>query len=523
MKINSIKNNINDKNTTPAFKGMEMSPLSYGLYTLSNNDMLKAAGIDFFFTDNQRTLLELKNRGKNAGIEMGFREYTGTFIVEFSAALFAFLISKFMGKNYKPDVKINSSSWATNNALDVFNDIYKKSDKTPEGFVKNALNSMSGLAGHETKFFKNLDEEKTKPIADELTKIITGGQNKKETKQALKNVQDKIIGVLGADNGINIESGAYKFSSNLGHTLRDMTDLGKNVFFTNAKNAPDEIISKLKTINKTRTSLAIPLSMALAISNQYINRRLTKKRTGIDNFVGENGYEENVKEKNESKADKWLPFKKFLSAGIFVGMLGAVMGVKRPKDLVSKLEFTGPATTGSAIKTIYGTLILGRIFAAKDSTELRETDTRDYLGFLNWLVLGDFVSKGIAQVMDKDHKELFNVAKEGKGIKHWLKYLSLKSQKEIIASGKNVKSNLRKLNIAQLGGIAYSAVMLGFLLPKFNIWMTKRNKKDDNSNGQNTVQNAQTETNGKTSFQALKFEEFLKSAKMNSKTLRAIN
>ena len=78
-------------------------------------------------------------------------------------------------------------------------------------------------------------------------------------------------------------------------------------------------------------------------------------------------------------------------------MLTKVMGVKKPVDFIKKLEFDGPATSGNAIKTIYGTLILGRIFASKDSTELRETNVRDYLGFLNWLVLGGFVAKGVGQ------------------------------------------------------------------------------------------------------------------------------
>ena len=31
------------------------------------------------------------------------------------------------------------------------------------------------------------------------------------------------------------------------------------------------------------------------------------------------------------------------------------------------------------------------------------------------------------------------------------------------------------MNIAQISGIAYSTVMLGVLLPKLNIWMTRKN------------------------------------------------
>ena len=84
------------------------------------------------------------------------------------------------------------------------------------------------------------------------------------------------------------------------------------------------------------------------------------------------------------------------------------MGVKSITDLIKKLEFDGPATSGNTIKTIYGTLILGRIFASKDSTELRETNVRDYLGFLNWLVLGGFVAKGVGQALDPKQENLFS-------------------------------------------------------------------------------------------------------------------
>ena len=248
------------------------------------------------------------------------------------------------------------------------------------------------------------------------------------------------------------------------------------------KQNPNKILTKLKLMNNLRIGIAIPLSMGLAITNQYLNRYLTKKRTGIDNFVGEVGYEKNVVEQNEKKSEKGLFTKKLISAGIFIFMLSRVMGLKKPIDLIKKLEFDGPATSGNTIKTIYGTLILGRIFASKDSTELRETNVRDYLGFLNWLVLGGFVAKGVGQVLDPQKANLFNITKEGKGIKHWLQNVSLKSQKEIIAQGGNVKANLRKLNIAQISGIAYSTVMLGILLPRLNIWMTRKKGNKDNKN-----------------------------------------
>ena len=476
MKINNIGSN-NSQNSNINFKN-GMGVLSKALYTLGNNDMLNASFVDVFAMDTPRTIVETNNRGKQAGIEMGFREYTGTFIAEFSSALFAVLASKFIAKKLNPEVKVNSASWITNNGIDVLSDIYNKSDKTPKGYVESVLNSISGVVGDKTKNFADIDKENKKTVIDELTGLITNRtSDKKTSKRTLSGIQDSIINLLGADNTITIKSGKKEVSSNLTHTLRDIVDSGKNIFFNDSKQDSAKIVSKLKRMNNLRIGIAIPLSMGLAITNQYINRLWTKKRTGIDNFVGENGYENNVKGKCEKGKERGLFVKKLLSAGIFVLMLSKVMGVKKPMDLVKKLEFDGPATSGNAIKTIYGGLILGRIFASKDSTELRETNVRDYLGFLNWLVLGGFVAKGTAQILDPKQKTLFNISKQGKGINHWLKNISLKSQKEIIAQGGNIKSNLRKLNFAQMSGIAYSAIMLGVLLPKLNIWMTRGKNK----------------------------------------------
>ena len=472
MNVNNIsKNEVNFKSG--------IGTLYKALYTLGNNDMLNASAIDVFAMDTPRTIVEFKNRGQNAGIEMGFREYTGTFIAEFSAAVFALIASKVFSKFYKPDIKVNSNSWATNNAIDTFSDIFKKSSDNLHDFVKNTLNSIKGVSGKKIVSFSDVPEDKSKPIIDSLTSLITNKSlDKKKSKQVTESVKTAIIDSIGADNTIILSSGKNCVKSNLSHMLRDTVDLGKNVFFNeqNSKRIP-ETLNKLKSMNKSRIALAIPLSMGLAITNQYINRKLTKKRTGIDNFVGENGYEQNIQNNNEKKKENGLFAKKLLSAGIFLAMLTKVMDIKKPIDLINKLEFDGPATGGNAIKTIYGTLILGRIFASKDSTELRETTLRDYFGFLSWLVLGGFVAKGVGQLLDPKQNNLFNVSKEGKGVSHWLKDVSLKSQKEIIAQGGNISKNLKNLNIAQLSGIAYSAVMLGVLLPKLNISMTKHSEK----------------------------------------------
>ena len=185
MKINTVNNTLNFTSS--------LGGLSKTLYTLSNNDMLNASFVDVFAMDTPRTIVETKNRGKQAGIEMGFREYTGTFIAEFSAAVFAILSSKFISKKLNPDVKVNSGSWITNNGLDVFKEIFNNSDKTPKGYVEGVLNSISGLVGSETKNFADIDKIKTKPIIEKLTGLITDKvTDNKTAKKALAGIQDEI-------------------------------------------------------------------------------------------------------------------------------------------------------------------------------------------------------------------------------------------------------------------------------------------------------------------------------------------
>ena len=95
-----------------------------------------------------------------------------------------------------------------------------------------------------------------------------------------------------------------------------------------------------------------------------------------------------------------------------------------------------------------------------------------------------FAAKGVANLLDKQGKNLFNYSKEGKGLKHWLNDMTLKSHNEIASKGeKFAKKNMWKLNVAHVAGLAYSTLALGFFLPKLNIFITNmKNKKQNNEN-----------------------------------------
>lgn len=487
---------------TPNFRGPLDAPLTQGLAVLNTNPMLNASLVDVFAMGLPRTIVEYRERNKYAGFEMAFREFTGTFIACFSAGLFGQMINKTMSKRLQPEVKVNENSWASNNAIEVLNEI-NETDKN-KSYSEKLFASLSGLNKNKEQEWKNVNWSKIewydkdswnninwenkefegihkrmkseKSIVETFDRLITDKNiSKKDAKHLQEILAERVINVLGAENNVTVKSGDKSITSTVHNVLRDAIDMGKNVFSTNEA---DKIISKLKKLNKAKTLGALALSVVLALTNQAINRYITQKRTGSKEFVGNMNYESHLSEGKQVDKKKNLNFNKILASAGFVAMLAKVMNIKNVKDFFKKLEFTGPTTSGNAIKTVYGALILGRFFASKDNTELRETVVRDYLGFLNWLVLGGFVAKGVGNLLDRDRKDLFNTSKEGKGVKHWLNDVSLKTHSEIVAQGgKDVKKNLRKLNIAHISGLAYSALMLGILLPKLNIAMTKHNQK----------------------------------------------
>lgn len=511
MKI-SINNEYKNTNQRrQAFKGPVDGALTQTLALLDTNPMANAAIIDLVVDDSPRIYLDAKKRNKFAAAETAFREITGTFIVCISSSLFAKYLAKFGNKAINPSVKVEPS-WATDKVLDLFNSAWEKGDRKTEGFARNVITNLSGSDGKKVNHWSQIEWDKVdwfdknswknikwknpahqgifeklkdeKSILRTLTGIIDDKNiDTKDAKNILEIVGTRIGNALKVSENVDINFDGKSVSSSVSNVLRDLYDTGKQLFNNPALNKEDAL-KKLSKISKLKTFGGVGLAIALAIVNQTVNRKITQKRTGTDDFVGNVDYIHNLNNKNlNKKKDKRLILEKVAVASVFTGMVAKVLNVKNLKDLAKRLEIKGPSTGGAAIKVIFATLVLGRFFASKDKNELRESATRDILCFLNWLVLGGFVSKGVANLLDKGQKNLFNISKEGKGLKHWLKDVSLKSHAEIAAQGgKDMAKNLRKLNLAHLSGILYSALALGFGVTSLNIWMTKKLHKPNPQN-----------------------------------------
>lgn len=170
--------------------------------------------------------------------------------------------------------------------------------------------------------------------------------------------------------------------------------------------------------------------------------------------------------------------------------------------LLKNIQFKGMIPTINQFKLIYGLTIMSRFMVARDKDELRESVVKDVLGFLNWLVLGNFVAKGVVLALDKN-KELLKDKNGG-----WNNFFKtkLKTRDEVLLAGlkksgidavengkalsfskmlkklpanelgKSVRKNLRILNIAQVAGYLYSGLVLGVGIPKLNIYMTNKSE-----------------------------------------------
>ena len=531
--INNYKYNTYKRNEQkqPSF-GSVGELASQGLRYLNVNEAIGATLVDFFSMALPRTIVD-STRGFDAGVETGIRENSGTVnhvMIGTIGGAAAYALSPKFNKDYNV---LSHTIFANNETIDMLGRIWHENFQTyktekfasaHEAFYKKAFEELEGL--HSTDGTNATWNKLSKETIDELTtSLVKLQENKnlkdgkripKETMEYLKNL---IISDIGSERSLKLispdKTKAVEFTAT--SFLEDLFALSKafstetvKKTFEQASNNFDAntFIKELKGLKMRSTFLALGISSAIGASVQPFNRWLTKKRTGSDGFVGV-ANNPNVENKKADGSSKFMSAKLAAAASIMALALGSIS--TNIKEIPNKLQFKGKIPILSHFKLVYGFTIASRFLAARSSDELREACIKDFLGFTNWLILGGFVSKGVATMLDG--KNLLNSTSTGeaKGFLNWLKNKSLKTvdevlQKDLIKNGiKTVEGEkaisykgliklanqhqmtdtlkkIKYLNIAQAAGYLYSGVVLGYLLPKLNIYMTERNnrKKDQN-------------------------------------------
>ena len=540
MKVQTIQQQNNRHKQGPHFKGFGDVALRF----LATNQGVGANLTDLGFMVIPRVATDAK-RGPAACIETTRREASGTFnhsmIGTYGVASGA-IAALLMGLDKKYGTKANSMFVAPETleilAENKANQL--KHNKSQLEYLKETFRNIKAF----NPSAKNADKDGfiklSKETADEVAKIIDSALNDKAmtfktwekdaTNNSMQVVVNKIIGSTGAESKYILENTEKKIVSttNLKTLLEDVykvsdsfnKDKVKQAFEEQIKNGKsikdNAFIQKFSKFMKTRAAAGVLIGTAVGMSVQPLNIYLTKKKTGSDGFVGVEG-----RSKDTSTSFKLM---KGLAGIGFGGLTLATLGTGL-KGFMSKMAFNGFWPTISQLKGIYGLTIISRLMATRDKDELRESLTKDTLGFLSWLVLGDFVNRMTAEKLDSS---IMNRTKENanKGFFKRVFNSSLKTRDEILIETltqngietikkdgektiaktfkemikdldklpeqvrKATKKRLSTLNKAQLAGYAFSGLVLGLGIPNLNIYIT--NKLDKKRKAKLAEQQAQT-------------------------------
>ena len=384
------------------------------------------------------------------------------------------------------------------------------------GFVKSALKRIEGLNGVDSwdklSDHKNLIDEAAKLLEPAMTgggrpkNLIQRFKYTRERNRALKNAYDvlvkgqysykdqfgkKIVKVIDENGGFRATQ-ALKFNgknigSDLRNFLRDTADVGAALSISKeARLNPDKFVKQATKLVNAKSLMGLAVVIPLAMSVQTINRAMTRhkyKKAGAPIYKD---FENENRELTEDEK-KQLKVTKPLAVGSIVGLAALSMGKTFPKSLsgaVEMLQFNTKFPTLNQCRIIATSTFASRMVAAEDPNELRESTVRDLASFAGLYFLGDYAEKLAATAIQKFSKkgktgelQMFNKTKKPEEYKNlwqkftgWIKDTNIKTFDEIAPEHKNYRS------LAKLGGLGFSLVFLGVLLPMYNKHVT--NKKE---------------------------------------------
>ncbi len=528
MQITKVNQNLNTCNSHPEFKGGTDAFLRY----LAINQAVGANAVDLSFMVIPRTTSDAIRRGPAAGLETGRREITGTVnhsLVGVYGITAGAIAAAIMGIDNKYGTNVNKIMAApeTLNILAENKAEQIKNSKSQVEYLENILSNVKAFNPQSAKAdkegFVSLSKETVEKVSKHLDTTINDMPKMKRhvfKKDDFAKAIDAAVNMIVEDTAeqtdiiLKSSENLPKSKTNLKALMEDICtvsnafnkDKVKESFkhqIEKGKGLADNNFVKALTRHKNIKSIAgFAIAAGIGASVQPLNMYITKKKTGVDGFVGVEG-----RTKDTSNGFKVL---KLATAGAFGAMVLKTLHTNL-KNFMSKMAFTGFWPTISQLKGIYGITIISRLLSARDKDELREAFTKDTLGFLSWLVLGDIVNRMTAEavnnsVLDRKTPEVAQKSFIGRSYGSILKTrdeividalakngisstkeengkIVAKKFKEMMADLQKLsdkkalettKKRLKTLNRAQFAGYMFSGLVLGLGIPNLNIYITNK-------------------------------------------------
>ncbi|HIU86091.1 TPA: hypothetical protein IAD52_03870 [Candidatus Spyradomonas excrementavium] len=507
--INSIQPKLHINNKTQNkqnFKG-GVELLSTGLNLLNTNPALGAVFVDVAFMDSPRTIVDT-TRNPDAGLETATREFSST-LNHAAAGLVGIGAGSLVANAFNKANGVKAHMIFTNGeSIDLFSkfEAAARTAKNPKmAYYESILSSIEGLnslAKPDAPYTNKLQPE----TVTEAAKLLSEAKTDKYglPKDVYAKVNALITGDIGAAESIKVTNGEQVVEGRLENFLKDAFSIKKAYIDKAEHDAKDgvkkltdaEFVKALKNIKIRTAAAGLAVPVAIGMSLQPLNAYLTKKRTGNGGFVGGG-------EPDHSFGFKAL--KTAVGTGIAAAMLSTV--AKKFSDIPSAIQYKGLVPTIPQFKLIYACTIFSRMLAARNKDELRESTIKDSLGFVNWLILGGFVSKlalnkmdktlinydeksmgkggwnWITKAVEKSHEEILypalqefkisTIGEDGKALSYGKLMKALKEKAQGTERLAEVLKQIKCKNKAQLLGYLYSGVVLGVGIPKLNIAITK--------------------------------------------------
>lgn len=511
--------------------------------TVDTNDLINYVLLDTVSMIGPRTIID-GSRNPYAGMETLARESFGALSMCIMPGFVAMGLASLAGKFNNP-TGVKTNLFARNNVVDhLYESSWEKAksvgkDQRLDSYIKNALEDLHVNVGNKATKMENLaftniaigaDGKKLAPdaIIAKMKELIT---HSTPEKAGISTVAKELADAVGESSSFSLRSNTGKhIGTSAEHFVRDVVTLGREVFHKYdldnmsgelktkldksgipAKKAMERAIARLKAVSTFKTVATFGLISGLCFSFQFINRAITKAKTGKAGFVGYSDFgADGKKAGTQGKSIKNNKVENNVSAS------------SKQDGKKQQLSFKGgwidPAITGpyagaGFFRGVYPLTIMGRLAAARDMNEFRETLVRDVLGYTNWLILGGVTAKLVGDALSHGMLIKGNPAKgflgkagaffkagimshndisayvenlKRQGIEPLIKQANIILKPEFIA--KNIKDKekiadalLKSLNhrkeVSWVAGFVWSTAMLGIIVPKYNAYVTEKKRK----------------------------------------------
>ena len=509
--INKVALNTNnktyatDRSSNTSFKGVGDALLS-AIQVCERNPMLNVAVLDFSTAIIPRTAVESKTNG-HAGFEAFRRESSGLLINCMIPGFVALGFGKLFNNHIIGKKSDLSSCWAGTKTIDTLAGVYNSTEgdcrtKVKESY-KKILTNLTGIDGKNEKMFKEISGLNIENTAEKLTEHVF---NPKASGKELDSIYRSVADATSITEHISLkdaEGNVTKLDGNLKSLFKDSSKFFKGVAkegLTENSKVMD-YASKAKKLVGAKSLAALAVILPLAASMQYINRKITAKRSGEDGAPIYDDYAKKQTTEQEVYKEKFTPKtknkdgllrQKFISIGTMVGVALLSM-MKKPSlsNLKEMMQFKGQFPTMDQARAISTVTFASRMAVADDKNELAEATLRDVATFSSFYFLGDYAAKATASLLEKKNnitllnrtKELPKDAGILKKIGNWVVNTSMKSSDELATTK---AKNLR--GACQLANLGASLILLGILIPLYGRHQTKV-KHERDKKFQNEMQN----------------------------------